>query len=123
MWWRPCDQTSRGSIKTYIKIRIYFRHLAFDLFFGFSFWKLFSCLNGPTENIFEGFLAIRMEVNENIFEGFSAVRMEVNENIFQGFSMTNEKTLRKTKCVSNDRSRHDDSNGYRIIKFGAILGG
>ena len=64
-----------------------------------------------------------MEVNENVFEKFSAVRMEVNENIFQGFSMTNEKKLRKTKCVSNDRSRHDDSNGYRIIKFGAILGG
>ena len=64
-----------------------------------------------------------MEVNENIFEGFSAVRMEVNENIFLGFLMTNEKKLRKTKCVSNDRSRHDDSNGYRIVKFGAILGG
>ena len=53
-------------------------------------------------------------------EGFSVVRMEVNENMFQGFSMTNEKQLRKTKCVSNDRSRHDDSNGY---KFCAILGG
>ena len=58
-----------------------------------------------------------------MFEGFSAVRMEMNENIFEGFSMTNEKELRKTKCVSNDRSRHDDSNGYRVIKFGAILGG
>ena len=64
-------------------------------FFLFSFWKFFSCLNGPTENIFEGFLAIRMEVNENIFEGFSAVRMEVNENMFQGFSMTNEKNCEK----------------------------
>ena len=119
---RPCDQTSRGSIKTCIKIRIYFRHLAFNLFFV-SFWKFFSCLNGPTENIFEGFLAIRMEVNETIFEKCSAVRMEVNENMFQGFSMTNETKLQKTKCVSNDRSRHDDSNGYRIIKLGAILGG
>ena len=62
-----------------------------------------------------------MEVNEHIFEGFSAVRMEVNENIFLGFLMTNEKKLRKTKCVSNDRSRHDDSNGPRIVKIGAIL--
>ena len=66
-------------------------------FFLFSFWKFFSCLNGPTENIFEGFLAIRMEVNENIFEGFSAVRMEVNENMFQGFSMTNENKIAKNK--------------------------
>ena len=64
-------------------------------FFLFSFWKLFSCLNGLTENIFEGFLAIRMEVTENISGKFSAVRMEVNENIFQGFSMTNENTYEK----------------------------
>ena len=28
----------------------------------------------------------------------------------------------KTKCVSNDRSRRDDQNAYRIIKIGAILG-
>ena len=28
----------------------------------------------------------------------------------------------KTKCVSNDRSRHDDSNGPKIIKIGAFLG-
>ena len=27
----------------------------------------------------------------------------------------------KTKCVSNDRSGHDDQNAYRIIKNGAIL--
>ena len=27
----------------------------------------------------------------------------------------------KTKCVSNDRSRHDDSNRPRIVKIGAIL--
>ena len=27
----------------------------------------------------------------------------------------------KNKCVSNDRSRHDDSNGPRIVKIGAIL--
>ena len=27
----------------------------------------------------------------------------------------------KTKCVSNDRSGHDDSNGPRIVKIGAIL--
>ena len=82
-----------------------------------------------------------MEVNENIFEGFSAVRMEVNENMFQGYSMTNETKIRaarnlrkqncvpptkkteKTKGVSNDRSRHDDQNAYRIIKIGAILKG
>ena len=118
MWGRPCDQTSRGSIKTCIQIRIFFRHLAFDLFLGFLFGSFLAALLDLPRN-FEGFLAIRMEVNENIFEGFSAVRMEVNENMFQGFSMTNE----KTKCVSNDRSRHDDSNGYRIVKFGAILGG
>ena len=29
----------------------------------------------------------------------------------------------KSKCVSNDRSRHDDQNEYRIIKIGAILEG
>ena len=29
----------------------------------------------------------------------------------------------KTKCVSDYRSRHDDSNGPRIVKIGAILGG
>ena len=29
----------------------------------------------------------------------------------------------KTKCVSNDRSRRDDQNAYRIIKIGAILKG
>ena len=28
-----------------------------------------------------------------------------------------------TKCVSNDRSHHDDQNEYRIIKNGAILKG
>ena len=101
MWGRPCDQTSRGkffSIKSCIKVRKYFRHLAFDLFFVFVL-EVFSCLNGPTENIFEGFLAIRMEVNENIFEGFSAVRMEVNENIFQGFSMTKEKNGEIKVCL------------------------
>ena len=27
----------------------------------------------------------------------------------------------KTKCVSNDRSGHDDSNGPRIVKIGALL--
>ena len=27
----------------------------------------------------------------------------------------------KKKCISNDRSRHDDSNGPRIVKIGAIL--
>ena len=47
--------------------------------------------------------------------------MEVNENIFEGFTTTNEKKSKKTKCVSNDRSRHDDSNGPRIVKIGAIL--
>ena len=30
---------------------------------------------------------------------------------------------KKTKCVSNDRSRHDDQNAYRIMKIGAILKG
>ena len=30
---------------------------------------------------------------------------------------------KKTKCVSNDRSRRDDQNAYRIIKIGAILKG
>ena len=29
----------------------------------------------------------------------------------------------KTKLVSDYRSRHDDSNGPRIVKIGAILGG
>ena len=37
-----------------------------------------------------------------------------DENTFEGFS-------KKTKCVSNDRSRHDDSNEYRIIKNGATV--
>ena len=35
----------------------------------------------------------------------------------------NKKKKEKTKCVSNDRSGHDDQNGYRIIKIGAILEG
>ena len=30
--------------------------------------------------------------------------------------------LKKTKCVSNDRSRHDDQFCPRIVKIGAILG-
>ena len=30
---------------------------------------------------------------------------------------------KKSKCVSNDRSHHDDQNEYRIIKIGAILKG
>ena len=33
------------------------------------------------------------------------------------------KNSKKTKCVSNDRSGHDDQNEYRIIKIGAILEG
>ena len=33
-----------------------------------------------------------------------------------------EKKIEKPKCVSNDRSRRDDSNGPRIVKIGAILG-
>ena len=68
MWGRPCDQTSRGSIKTCIKIRIYFRHLAFDLFFGFLFGSFLAALLDLPKK-FEGFLAIRMEVNENL-KGF-----------------------------------------------------
>ena len=32
-----------------------------------------------------------------------------------------EKKTQKTKRVSNDRSGHDDSNGPRIVKIGAIL--
>ena len=32
------------------------------------------------------------------------------------------KKIEKPKCVSNDRSRRDDSNGPRIVKIGAILG-
>ena len=34
-----------------------------------------------------------------------------------------EKNQRKTKCVSNDRSRHDDSFCVKIVKIGAILKG
>ncbi len=34
-----------------------------------------------------------------------------------------KKKQEKTKCVSNERSRHDDQNEYRIIKSGAILEG
>ena len=32
------------------------------------------------------------------------------------------KKIEKPKCVSNDRSRRDDSESGRIIKIGAILG-
>ena len=32
-----------------------------------------------------------------------------------------EKNQRKTKCVSNDRSRHDDQFCPKIVKIGAIL--
>ena len=93
-------------------------------FFWVFFLEVFSCPHGPTENIFEGFLAVRMEVNKNILEVFLAVRMELNENIFEGFNYDDKRQNRKkTKCVSNDRSRHDDQNEYRIIKIGAILEG
>ena len=34
-----------------------------------------------------------------------------------------KKKTKKSKCVSNDRSHHDDENEYRIIKIGAILKG
>ena len=34
-----------------------------------------------------------------------------------------KKNGKKTKCVLNDRSGHDDQNAYRIIKIGAILDG
>ena len=34
-----------------------------------------------------------------------------------------KKKTKKSKCVSNDRSGHDDQNEYRIIKNGAILKG
>ena len=33
-----------------------------------------------------------------------------------------KKKTKKPKCVSNDRSRRDDSNAYWIVKIGAILG-
>ena len=71
-------------------------------------WRVFSCPHGSEQKYFGVFLAVRMEVNENIFEGFTT---------------TNEQKLKKTKRVSNDRSRHDDQNEYRIIKIGAILEG
>ena len=32
-----------------------------------------------------------------------------------------QKKSEKSKCVSNDRAGHDDSNGPRIVKIGAIL--
>ena len=34
-----------------------------------------------------------------------------------------EKKTKNSKCVSNDRSRHDDSESGRIVKIGAILEG
>ena len=34
---------------------------------------------------------------------------------------TKQKKTKNAKCVSNDRSRRDDSNGPRIVKIGAIL--
>ena len=57
--------------------------------------EVFSCPHGPAENIFEGFLAVRTEVNKNFLEVFLAVRMEVNENIFEGFTTTNAKIEEK----------------------------
>ena len=54
-----------------------------------------------------------------MFEGFLAVHMEVNARVFD--DKRNKSTI--TKCVSNDRSGHDDQKGYRIIKIGAILEG
>ena len=33
------------------------------------------------------------------------------------------KKSKKSKCVSNDRSGHDDQFYQKIIKIGAILGG
>ena len=41
----------------------------------------------------------------------------------QRADLPREKNMQKTMCVSNDRSRHEDQNAYRIIKIGAILGG
>ena len=34
-----------------------------------------------------------------------------------------ENKSKKTKCVSNDRSRHEDQFCPKIVKIGAILGG
>ena len=37
------------------------------------------------------------------------------------FDDDERKKSKKRKCVSNDRSGHNDQNAYRIIKIGAIL--
>ena len=37
------------------------------------------------------------------------------------FDDDERKKSKKTVFVSNDRSGHDDQNGYRIIKIGAII--
>ena len=45
------------------------------------------------------------------------------ESIMKVIDDDERKKSKKTNFVSNDRSGHDDSNAYRIIKNGAILGG
>ena len=46
----------------------------------------------------------------------------IREPAKQNFVPLTKKT-EKAKCVSNDRSHHDDQNACRIIKIGAILKG
>ena len=73
--------------------------------------------------VIECFLAVRMDLTKIFLNGFLAVRMDLMKIFLKGFRRRAKKIEKKTKCVSNDRSRHDDSNEYRIIKNGAILEG
>ena len=45
---------------------------------------VFSCPNGPAENIFEGFLAVRMDLPKTFLTAFSCPNGPA-ENIFEGF--------------------------------------
>ena len=46
---------------------------------------VFSCPHGPTQNIFERFLAIRMALQKNIDEEFLAVRVMCNYITIKNF--------------------------------------
>ena len=65
-----------------------------------------------------------------LFVSFFSISKFKNQNRFVDDDDSNDdnddddrKKSKKTKCVSNDRSGHDDQNEYRIIKIGAILEG
>ena len=58
-----------------------------------------------------------MSVRENI-----STLISLRENILTLIPVRENISDEKTKCGSNERSRHDGSIGPKIVKIGAILG-